>query len=68
METMTKAPLIHRAPTRYYSRVVKISLWDSTLRLIRYGHWSRQKVEFDAVYKGDPRYEAAPFEERLIRL
>ncbi len=61
-------PLDHISPTRYYSRTVELTFLQALKRFVKHWQWSWYKVEFDAVYKGDPRYDAAPYEETIIRM
>jgi hypothetical protein len=56
------------APTRYYSKTVELSFFQILRQFFKQGIWSWEKVEFEAVYKGDPRYEAAPFEESFVEI
>lgn len=60
--------LKHIAPTRYYSEMIDLTFWQALRRFLKYGKWSWQKIHFTPVYKGDSRYEAAPYEERIVEL
>lgn len=58
--------LKHIAPTRYYSEMIDLTFWQALRRFLKYGKWSWRKIHFTAVYEGDPRYDAAPFEEAIV--
>lgn len=58
--------LYHRAPTRYFSERVEMGWMEALARFLKTREWSWERIQFRAVYKGQPGYEEAPFEETFV--
>lgn len=58
--------LRQRAPTRYFTELIEMGFWEALGRFLKYREWSWTRIQFHPVYKGQPGYDDAPYEESWV--
>lgn len=53
-------------PVHYRSITEKINIWQSLVRLITHGEWTRTIVKYEAVRYGEHGYDEAPYSIGII--